>query len=112
MLQEGLHIHLKHNIEGIFVICHVENWFSHEAVQLADVVHGIQVSGYGGLDVLFYLPALGGEREDLLVVDPPHDPLDEEGYFDSVELVQDGVHFGVFDVCKEVEVDINDLVEL
>ena len=38
MLQQALHVHLKHDIQRVLPLCHMEDWLRHELVKLRNML--------------------------------------------------------------------------
>jgi hypothetical protein len=84
----------------------VQNGFTHELEQNQDVVLLFKVAHQGIDQVILQKRALGDERVDLLLLNFETNSVDQHRDLDGVELVDHGVHFGVF-VVKYILVDIN-----
>ena len=86
MVQELLHVHLKHYIEAVLALGKAENAFSHVLVELTDVLLLLEVSTNATEDVLVDETALGDQRVDLSLLDLPADAINQQSHFDRIEL--------------------------
>jgi hypothetical protein len=71
MLQETLHVHLKHDIKRVFSLSHVEDWFGHELVKLRNMLLSQKISFKGFLEVSVKQGTLCDQRVNSLLGNLP-----------------------------------------
>eukprot|EP00356_Strombidium_inclinatum_P001812 CAMPEP_0170513290 /NCGR_PEP_ID=MMETSP0208-20121228/67322_1 /TAXON_ID=197538 /ORGANISM="Strombidium inclinatum, Strain S3" /LENGTH=87 /DNA_ID=CAMNT_0010797013 /DNA_START=669 /DNA_END=929 /DNA_ORIENTATION=+ len=86
MVEEGSHIHLENDIEGVELLSEAEDRLFHEAVQLRNVRLPLKVGIQAGFNVLVQSLALRNQRVDVALTDLPRDAVDEQGVLDGVVL--------------------------
>ena len=102
IFEKAFHPHFKHHIKRVLSFSHVEDWFSHESIQLWDVMLLLKIAFQTLMDVSVQQRTLCNQRVDLLLLDFPWDSVNQQGVLDGVELIQHGVHLQLLSVQDEL----------
>ena len=105
MLQELLHIHLVHDIERVFSLSHMQNWFTHEFVEHEDIILLLKVDTQGSDEIRLQKLALRNQGVYLLLLDLPADPINQQSQLDSIEGVDNWVLPSLFMYDLLVDID-------
>ena len=95
MPQQLIHVHLQHDVETVFLFFEVQDWLAKQLIQLGHVVLVVEVVD----DALHYEfvehLTLCDQLVDVLVLNLPANPVQEQSVLDRIVLTQHWVVFVV-----------------
>jgi hypothetical protein len=98
VLEQFLHVHFIHDVKAIFSFSHMQDRLSHELVQGHNIVLFFKVCAERFDQVVLEQSTFGNQRVDLSLLNFEADPVDQQGYLDSVELTDDRLAFDILNV--------------